>query len=143
MKESIGFDICSSKDATIPPGKRGMIPTDLVLIPTEGCYTRLAVKSGLARKFGLDVLVGIIDPDFQGDVKVVVQTQSETQFEIHCEDKIAQGILEKALFHCFKEEGEAEETERGSLGFGVADEPPITEAKREEEPTILPDLAFA
>ncbi|XP_069465187.1 uncharacterized protein [Ambystoma mexicanum] len=125
MKESIVFDICSSQEATIPPVKIGMIPTDLVLIPPSGCYMRFAPKSAMAWKFGTDVLAGVIDPDFWGDIKVLLQSHGEIPFEV-------QGILEKALFPHFKV-SKTDETERGTLGFVEVDEPPTIEEKREEE----------
>ncbi|XP_069497895.1 uncharacterized protein [Ambystoma mexicanum] len=135
MKESIGVDIRSSREATIPPGKRAMIPTHY------GCCIRLSPKSGLAWNIGLDILAGGIDPDFRGDKKVILQNYVEIPIEVHCGDTLAQGILKGARFPRFIE-SEPEDTERGTLGFVEADEPTITETKREEEPTILPVLAF-
>ncbi|XP_069486201.1 uncharacterized protein [Ambystoma mexicanum] len=89
----------------------------------KGFYIRLAPKSGLAWEFGLDFLAGVIEPDVREEMKVLLQNHGETPFEIRCGDKITQRILEKALFPCFKEESEPEETERLNLGFGEADEP--------------------
>ncbi|XP_069460770.1 uncharacterized protein [Ambystoma mexicanum] len=96
-KESIGFDIDSSREAIIPPGKREMMPMDLVLIPPPGCYIRLAPKSGLAWKFRIDVLAGVIYLDIRGEVKVLLQNHGEVPFEVHRGDQIAQGISERAL----------------------------------------------
>ncbi|XP_069502697.1 uncharacterized protein [Ambystoma mexicanum] len=138
MKESTVFDICSSRGATIPPRKRGMIPTT-----SFGLLYKTGPTSDLAWKFGLDVLAGVIDPDLRGDIKVLLQNHGEILFEKRPGDKIGQGILEKAQFPHFEEDTDPEETERGNIDFGEAVETRTTRAKGEDEPTILPDLAFA
>ncbi|XP_069498678.1 uncharacterized protein [Ambystoma mexicanum] len=119
-----------------------MIPTNLVLISPPGCYIRLATKSDIAWKFGIDILAGIIDPDIRGDVKVLLQNHGIIPFEVYCEDQIAQGIFERSLFPQFKE-SEPNQTERGALGFGEADKPSKIEEKKGEELTIYHELAFA
>ncbi|XP_069494448.1 uncharacterized protein [Ambystoma mexicanum] len=141
-KGSTGFDICSSTEETIPPGKRRLIPTDLILIPPTATYIRLAHKYGLSWKFGINVLAGVTDPDYRGNIKVLLQTHGKYPFLIHPGDTITQGILEKAMFLKTKKDTEKEVTDRGPKGFRVADEPqdeaPISEPRKiiNKEPDI-------
>jgi dUTP pyrophosphatase len=73
-------------------------------------------------KHGLDTLAGVIDPDYTGEIKVVLQNLDTAQpFVIRPGYRIAQLILEK--FEVVEvvevvETGAPEATERGDAGFG-------------------------
>ncbi|XP_069461311.1 deoxyuridine 5'-triphosphate nucleotidohydrolase, mitochondrial-like [Ambystoma mexicanum] len=120
-KGSVGFDICSSQTETILSKERHLIPTDPVLIPPPRTYIRLAPKSGLAWKFGINVLVVVNDPKFREDVKVLLQKHGEEALQIQARDQIAQGILERVMLPIPREEAEKDVTKKGALGFGEAD----------------------
>jgi dUTP pyrophosphatase len=91
-----------------------------VVLP-HGTYGRIAPRSGLAVKHGVDTLAGVIDPDYSGEVKVVLQNLDPTNpYIILPGYRIAQLILEK-----FKSVdvvdvvvSEPDEGTRGSSGFG-------------------------
>jgi dUTP pyrophosphatase len=73
-------------------------------------------------KHGLDTLAGVIDPDYTGEVKVVLQNLDPTQpFVIRPGYRIAQLILEQCVTPEVNEiPGECTGlvTERGTGGFG-------------------------
>ena len=84
------------------------------------CYARIAPRSGLAVKWGIDVMAGVVDSGYQGEVKVCLINHSEESYFIGKGDRIAQLILtiimptsEVVVFEEF-EEGSG----RGSKGFG-------------------------
>ena len=58
-----------------------MILTDIVVNPPAGHYVQLMSKSGLAVLFELEVKAGVIDPDFMGNVGVVLKNNSDKPFE--------------------------------------------------------------
>lgn len=62
------------------------------LIPPDG---RVAPRSGLAAKHGIDTLAGVIDADYRGPVGVILANLSDTDFEVKIGDRIAQLIVEK------------------------------------------------
>jgi dUTP pyrophosphatase len=64
----------------------------VVLIWIDG---RVAPRSGLAYKHGIDTLAGVIDADYRGPVGVILANLSDVDFEVKVGDRIAQLIVEK------------------------------------------------
>ena len=94
-KDSVGLDLYSVESVTIKSHNRGLVNTGIVIEGmTEGHYARVAPRSGLAVK-GVDVGAGVVDPDYRGDVKVVLINNKEEDFEVNVGDRIAQLILER------------------------------------------------
>ena len=60
-----GFDLASAHDITIRAGGRAMVKTDIAVACPPGTYARIAPRSGLAFKFGIDVGAGVIDADIE------------------------------------------------------------------------------
>jgi dUTP pyrophosphatase len=71
-------------------------------------------------KHGLDTLAGVVDPDYRGEIKVVLlNTDMRVPFVIKPGYRIAQLILEKYEVADVIEVAEATmDTDRGSGGFG-------------------------
>jgi deoxyuridine 5'-triphosphate nucleotidohydrolase len=137
---SAGFDLSASRPATIPPGGRGIVHTDLSIACPPGTYARIAPRSGLAVKKGIDCGAGVIDADYRGPLGVVLfNLDSENVFEVKKGDRIAQLILEKISYAGLEEVEDLDATDRGASGFGstgvsVEQEPPITKkAKTDTE----------
>ena len=90
----------------------------------EGCYARIAPRSGLAAKHGIDVLAGVVDRDYTGEVKVVMirlgvpVEGEESVFVLNPGERIAQMVFEKCVLAEPEEVGELSQSLRGSGGFG-------------------------
>ena len=115
-----GYDIYSTDGYVISPGHRVVVSTGISIVFPEGTYGRIAPRSGLAVKHGLDVLAGVIDPDYQGELKVVLyNSDPKVPFVIRPGYRIAQLILEKYEVHdVYEIETIDMTTERGEDGFG-------------------------
>jgi dUTP pyrophosphatase len=116
-----GLDLFSTDNYVIMPGRRVVVSTGISVRLPPGTYGRIAPRSGLAVKHGLDTLAGVVDPDYQGEIKVVIQNLDESQpFIIRPGYRIAQLILEKYEMPEVIEETERTivETGRGKEGFG-------------------------
>lgn len=114
-----GYDLYAAKNMVIGPRERGLVPIDISVGIPEGCYGRVAPRSGLALRSGIDVGAGVIDYDYRGAVGVVIFNHGHENFEINIGDKIAQLILEKIESNApVIEVSELSDTERGSGGFG-------------------------
>ena len=117
--QSAGHDIFASTSSTIPPGNRKIIPTGLQIACQHGTYGRIAPRSGLTVKHGINVGAGVIDPDYRGEVGVVLfNDDAKETFHIEKGDKIAQLIVEKIDDTPLKPVTTLDATQRGTQGFG-------------------------
>ena len=94
-KHSVGLDFYSPSDCLIHPLSQVQIPTQIQIRAPLGHYGRLASKSGLAMKHQIHVGAGVIDPDYIGEVKVLLFNAGRHYYLIKRGDPIAQLILEK------------------------------------------------
>jgi dUTP pyrophosphatase len=69
---AVGYDLYSCEDVTIPRGERALVGTGVAIVLPVGTYGRVAPRSGLAVKHGINVGAGVIDPDYTGEIKVLL-----------------------------------------------------------------------
>lgn len=115
---SVGYDLYSTDEIIIPPTHRALVGTSVAILMPNGVYGRVAPRSGLAVKHGIQVGAGVVDPDYTGEVMVVLFNHGDKDFVVKKGDRIAQLILEKCETPRVEEIGFLEETDRGSGGFG-------------------------
>ena len=116
-----GYDLFSTDSYVVLPGRRVVVSTGISVHLPPGTYGSVRPRSGLAVKHGLDVLAGVIDPDYQGEIKVVLQNLDMNQpFVIRPGYRIAQLILENYTVADVVEVPTENTplTERGASGFG-------------------------
>ena len=119
-----GYDLFSIDSYVVLPGRRVVVSTGITIQLPPGNYGRIAPRSGLAVKHGLDTLAGVIDPDYTGEIKVVLQNLDNTQpFVIRPGYRIAQLILENyTVAEVVEVPTEntplVDATNRGAAGFG-------------------------
>ena len=117
-EKSVGLDFYSPADYMIPPHSQLLIPTQIKLRIPLGHYGRLASKSGLAILHHLHVGVGVIDPDYTEEIKVILTNTAPRAHSIVRGDPIAQLILEKVSLPILKRVKELPSTVRGEQGCG-------------------------
>ncbi|XP_040580672.1 uncharacterized protein dUTPase [Lepeophtheirus salmonis] len=116
---SAGYDLYSAVDLEIEPqGGRALVATDISIAVPEGTYGRVAPRSGLALKKGIDVGAGVVDADYRGPLGVVLFNLGVEPFLVKKGDRIAQLICESIVYPEIKEVDSLESTERGDGGFG-------------------------
>src|SRR5689334_20823186 len=115
---SAGLDISSIEDLVIGPRERATARTGLAMAIPHGFYGRLAPRSGLAAKQGLDVLAGVIDSDYRGELRCVLYNTSDTAIVLPAGSKICQLIIEKIITPQAVWATDLDETARGAAGFG-------------------------
>jgi dUTP pyrophosphatase len=114
-----GYDITSTEHVTIYPGTRGLVSTGVSVKLPPGVYGRIAPRSGLAVKNGIQVGAGVIDADYRGEIKVLLFNHSSDHlFEVSPGDRIAQLICERCELPDVIQTDELDETERGEGKFG-------------------------
>jgi dUTP pyrophosphatase len=116
---SAGYDLASAVDAVIPPGSRELISLGICIQVPRGTYGRIAPRSGLAVRNGIQVGAGVIDSDYTGEVKVLLFNHGTEPFAVTSGDRIAQLLIEKIVDDAeIKLVDEFVATDRGSGGFG-------------------------
>ena len=114
-----------------------------MLIIPPGHYGRVAPRSGLAARAGIDTMAGVIDEDYRGEVKALLVNLSDVPVRIEKGDRVAQLILERISTPDTEEVDDLAlyATDRGTGGFGstgVAGSPPA--AATPEQQSVAYDV---
>src|SRR6185369_11310351 len=115
---SAGLDIYSIEDLEIGPRQRIAARTGLAVAIPPGFYGRVAPRSGLAAKNGLDVLAGVIDSDYRGEVQCLLYNTSDETIILPAGNKICQLIVEQIIMPQAEWATDLDDTARGAGGFG-------------------------
>ena len=131
---AIGYDIFSNikHNVSIQPNQKERIQTGICIECPTGTYARIAPRSGLTIKKNLDTKAGVIDPDYRGEVIVVVHNFGNEEQTICSGDKVAQIIFEQARTPKVVISKELSTTKRDQKGFGSTD----LDIKNSVQPTI-------
>lgn len=116
-----GYDLYATEAYTLQPLERKLFKTGIAMAISSGLYGRIAPRSGLAFKSGIDTMAGVIDEDYRGDVGVILINLSDKPFEVKVGDKIAQIIFEHYNPSTFQEVAELPTSVRSAGGFGSTD----------------------
>ena len=118
-----GFDLYSTKEITLEPFGRALIPTGLKLSFDIGYEIQVRPKSGLALKQGLTVLntPGTVDSGYNGEIMVIVFNTNPKSFTVEKGMKIAQAVLCPVIngkYVNLQLVDKIENKDRGANGFG-------------------------
>ncbi len=113
-----GLDLYSIEAITLAPNERRLIQTGLAVAIPEGYYGRLAPRSGLATQKGINVLAGVIDADYRGEIGCLLHNAGNEIVSLPEQSKICQLIIEKIATPNAVWVDSLDETSRGSGGFG-------------------------
>lgn len=113
-----GYDLSAYEDGTILARSSLLVRTGVSMAIPMGFYGRVAPRSGLACKSGIDVGAGVIDSGYRGEIKVLLRNTSDLPFNFRAGERIAQLIIEKCHSATFEVVENLDETERKSGGFG-------------------------
>lgn len=113
-----GLDMCCIRDVRIEPKQRVTARTGLAVAIPPGFYGRVAPRSGLAAKNGLDVLAGVIDSDYRGEICCVLYNTGDEPINLPAGSKICQLIIEQIITPEAAWATDLDDTSRGAGGFG-------------------------
>lgn len=113
-----GLDLYSIERVTIAAHAWAVASTGLSVAIPHGYYGRIAPRSGLAVKHGLDVLAGVVDSDYRGEIRCALINHGEEAIEIEAGMRVAQLIIEAIVQPEPVWKEDLSGTERGSGGFG-------------------------
>ena len=115
----MGYDLFTPINFKIQPKEQKTVFIDLTITPPEGYYAELMSKSGLTVLYKLEVKAGVIDPDFTGNIGVVLKNNSDQPIECLVGEQIAQLLFIKVATPTLVQVTSLAKTERGEYGFGV------------------------
>ena len=116
---AVGYDLFATKDEVIRPLDRKLIGTGIKLKMPEGMEGQIRSRSGLANKYGVFVLnsPGTVDPDYRGEIKVLLANMGHLPFDISEGDRIAQLVFSRYETPSLNANS-ISHYERGEKGFG-------------------------
>lgn len=116
---SAGLDLFSNEDVELNPGEIKAVGTGISVEIPKGYEGQIRPRSGLALK-GITVAnsPGTIDPDYRGEVKVILLNLSKEKFKVEKGMRIAQLVITRYEKVKIKEVRRLSSTERGERGFG-------------------------
>jgi dUTP pyrophosphatase len=117
-----GYDLRSAESFSLWPGGRATVPTGVAIALPPGVAGLVVPRSGLASQHGISVVngPGLIDPNYRGEIRVVLVNHGDARFEARAGDRIAQLLLVPFLAPetCVVAELPPSGDDRGENGFG-------------------------
>lgn len=120
---SAGLDlrVCINEPIQIAPQETVLLPTGIsIYIGDPKLAAVILPRSGLGHKNGIVLgnLVGLIDSDYQGELKISCWNRSSEHFTINPGERIAQLVFIPVVQAAFEFVNEFTESSRGEGGFG-------------------------
>jgi dUTP pyrophosphatase len=119
---SAGLDLRADLEHSLilKPLERSLVPTGLFIELPEGYEAQIRPRSGLAIKHGISLVntPGTVDPDYRGEIKVIVVNLSDVPFTLEPGERIAQMVIARFEHISWNEVESLTETARGDGGFG-------------------------
>ena len=119
-----GLDLVAAVPAEAPveiaPGGRAMIPTGIAIALPPGSEGQIRPRSGLAIRHGVTVLnaPGTVDPDYRGELQVILVNLGTEPFVIRRGMRIAQIVIAPIQQAKLVESTSLDTTKRETAGFG-------------------------
>lgn len=114
---SAAYDLKCSFEMIVPSFETRIINTGVHMSIPKGYYGQVLSRSGLASK-GIIVVGGVIDSDYTGEIKVIIQNLSNLDYIFGKNDKVAQIAIIKLFDGELKIVEELNYTLRNNQGFG-------------------------
>jgi len=118
---SAGYDVASAEpDFVLQPGERRAVKTGLAFELPDGIEMQVRPRSGLALRHGVTLpnAPGTIDPDYRGELLVIMHNLGATAVSIARGERVAQLVFARYETPPLRETSELGESERGNGGFG-------------------------
>lgn len=112
---------CLDEPFTVCAGARAKIPTGIAMeYENENAAAVICARSGLSAKHGIALAngIGVVDPDYRGEIFVSVVNLSDKDYTIEDGERIAQLMFLPVIRAEFELSEQLSETERGEGGFG-------------------------
>jgi len=113
-----GWDLYSAIDTIVPSKQRKTVRTGIAIQMPEQFAGLIWPRSGLSVKHGIDVLAGVVDSGYRGEIMVCLYNTSEENVSISTGDRIAQIIFQEVPRVTMEIHETLGSSQRGDNGFG-------------------------
>jgi dUTP pyrophosphatase len=113
-----GWDLYATVETIIPPKQRKTVNTGIAIHMPEHFAGLIWPRSGLSVKQGIDVLAGVVDSGYRGEIMVCLYNTSDEDVVIHIGDRIAQIIFQEVPRVIMEVHESLGSSQRGDNGFG-------------------------
>lgn len=113
--------VCADDVIRIEPGQVELLSTGIAMYIADPQYAAMLLpRSGLGHKHGIVLgnLIGLIDSDYQGEIKVSCWNRGQQAYEIQPGERIAQLVIVPVVQAQFKFVEQFEASSRSESGFG-------------------------
>lgn len=97
--DAVGFDVYALEDVDVPSWQCTKLRTGIRATPPAGHYLRVTGRSGLTSQ-GFFVLQGVVDPDYSGEIMIIVFNSNNFTMNVKKGNRIAQLVPEKFAANC-------------------------------------------
>lgn len=120
--QAAGLDLRAniSEPVILKPLERKLVPTGLFIELPDGCEAQIRPRSGLAIKSGISLVntPGTIDPDYRGEIGVILINLSNVEFVLNPGERIAQMVVCRFERVEWESVDDLSVSQRGDGGFG-------------------------
>ena len=116
---SVGYDLYTPINFILRPKEQSTIFVDIAVQIPDGYYGQIASKSGITALHEVTVRAGIIDPDYTGNIGVILKNDSKKPFERLAGQPIAQLLFVWVATPFLIPVEQLDPTQRGPDGFGA------------------------
>jgi dUTP pyrophosphatase len=88
-----GYDLRCLEPVVLRPGARAKVATGVAIALPPGICGLIVPRSGLAARHGVTPALGLIDPNFRGEICVTLGNGGAEPFRAEAGDRIAQLLL--------------------------------------------------
>jgi dUTP pyrophosphatase len=116
-----GYDVRTCEESvTLQPGEIRLVRTGLLMELPEGVECQVRPRSGLAARHGITLpnSPGTIDPDYRGELRVIMQNLGPESVTLKRGERIAQLVFARFDAPAIVLAEELSQTQRGVDGFG-------------------------
>jgi dUTP pyrophosphatase len=120
-EHAAGYDVRSAEEAvTLEPGEIRLVGTGLTMELPVGVECQVRPRSGLALKHGITLpnSPGTIDPDYRGELRVIMQNTGSEPVTLERGERIAQLVFARFETPEVLLADKLSQTTRGDGGFG-------------------------
>jgi len=118
MKSDVGLDLKANESVSLRPMEQKPVRTGIAIKIPEGCVGLIRDRAGIVSKMNVHTAAGTFDPDYRGEVSVVLVNFSDETIEIEKGMRIAQLVVMPVVKVKVEEVSKLPLTERYDKGFG-------------------------